>query len=173
MNTLSTPSNKTQSQLWWQVRKNRTGKYWSTTNIAFFTLTGTSNLKTSQLRLLQLWRKGDTWRERACVKKSCGNSVLSGLRHQCIPRSIREQRAIGSKQQLSSQCFTEKIAPMQLTSFQGQFPPWQEVTAGVTAVTMWSSKHEFAMCACFPSLQVPKQKEELLESTYLLQIFRR
>lgn len=62
-----------------------TGKYWNITNTTLFTLRGTSKLKTSQRLLLQLWRNGATRRERAWVRKSCGNSVLSGLGHQCTP----------------------------------------------------------------------------------------
>lgn len=59
---------------------------------------------------------------------------------------------------LSSHRPTVEMAPTQQTSFLGKFPVGWEV-----------ANMSSTLCGCFPILQAPKQKKQLLESKHLLQ----
>lgn len=122
-----------------------------------------SNPKTSQLLLAQLWRNGATRRGRSCVESRVGSvltdsdtNALRGVSGNSVTRRMAESAHGGQTAAFSMLLRGNHI---QATDWLSEtVPTATEVTAGVTSATCDPSG-QFNMCACFPFLRVPKQKE--------------
>lgn len=123
-----------------------------------------SNLKISQLLLAQLWRNGATWRGRSCVESRVGTvfwvysdaNALLGVSGNSVMRRMAES---AHGRQTAAFSMLLRGNHIQETDWLSEtVPTAAEVTAGVTSATCHPSG-QFNMCACFPFLRVPKQKE--------------